>query len=125
MAFVTIETPYGAPNTESLERNMRYTVLAVKHAQTLDELAFAPNYLAQQVSEGSRGLVDESTPDPLGVGQEKAFELCNGARTKVDKVVFYTDLGMSGGMKIAEQFAQDNKIVTEYRTLPEDFLKHL
>lgn len=125
MNLVTIETPYGANNAEGYERNMRYTVLAAKHSQHVGECPYAPNFIAQQVTNGIRGLVNEEHPDLLGVGKEKAFMVCNTARDKADKVVFYTDLGMSGGMCVAEKYAKEIGKVVEYRKLPEEFMKHL
>ena len=79
MNLVTIETPYGSDTSEGRERNMRYTVLAAKHAQSMGECPYAPNFIAQQVTNGCRGLVDEDHPDPLGVGKKNSFNVCNTA----------------------------------------------
>lgn len=123
---VSIESPYRAATAELQQEHICYAVLAAKHAAKFHgEAPFASHLiLTQSVDNGHSFYCSDDHPEPhdLGVGRDAAIELTHAARLVCDKIVFYTDYGMSSGMKAAETVAEENGIAVEYRKLPAEML---
>jgi|APSaa5957512493_1039668.scaffolds.fasta_scaffold89195_2 hypothetical protein len=131
--FISMESPFSNPDHKLLKRNICYGLLAVKDAAlNYNEVSYAPHLLhTQLVYKGNHYYVDDAIcksdklGDFFGVGRERILEMTNCVRKKADKIVFYTDFGMTNGMKFAEKFAIDNDIFIEKRKLPKEMLKLL
>ena len=104
MIRVILESPY-AGNTK---RNLQYARLAIKDSLLRNEAPIASHLLYTQ-----KGILDDNIPQErqLGINAGLAWT------PLADKHVFYIDYGYSKGMLYAKQFALNNNIPTEERTI--------
>lgn len=125
---VSVESPYRAATAELQQEHVCYAVLAAKHASKFHgEAPFASHLILTQSVDHSGGTFycSDDMPEPhgLGVGREGAIEITHSARMVCDKIVLYTDYGVSSGMKAAVTVAEEHGIPIEYRQLPPEMLK--
>lgn len=134
MSFISIESPYSGKTHQEVIRNVCYALLAVKDAaMNHDEASYASHLLhTQLVFNGRPYYVGDwicKFPSALshfhGLDRKRVLELTNEARKKVDRIVFYTDLGFTPGMEHARQLAEKEGIPTEERKLPPSWLSNL
>lgn len=135
--FVSIETPYYSFNPMTLYRNIQYAIQANTHATLSKEYAtWAPHLCNTQfVLFGLNGYVGDNLSciipnllknDNYGIGGEKDLDAINEARVKhMDKLLVYTDFGISTGMRSAINAAERHNITVEYRKLPPESMKHV
>ncbi len=138
--FVSIESPFSAPwwKPWEVDRNVCYAQLAARHATAEHgENVFVPHLTntravvngmifcpSDQVTEFLMKRVGVMTPGE--VTRERIFDLTDQVRSsKIDKVVVYTDLGESWGVRNAIEVAKRNDVPVERRQLPESYLRHL
>ena len=134
--LVSIESPYNALTPWKHYRNIQYAILANKHAASLEEVTWTPHICNTQfVKWGFNGYIGDTYGDLLSkttgfdkyaIGRDRTLELTHKIRAnKVDKVVLYTDFGISSGMREAEKVANYNGVPVEYRKLPPDLMKEV
>ncbi len=127
MQVVSIESPYSNSNPQILHRNICYAILALKDS-TLNygEASYASHLLNTQcVSAGQHLYVDDKQPDKFGVGRDQAIAITNTMRMKADKIVLYTDFGISMGMQIAKDIGNKYQIPVIERQLPKIMMDEL
>lgn len=107
--FVDIESPYSAPTTSDLTRNLRYARACVRDCLLRGEVPFASHLFYTQP-----GILDDNKPD------ERVFGIMAG-KAIIEKLnattVVYTDLGTSRGMQLGIDLAQKSGRTIEYRSL--------
>lgn len=125
MVIVSVESPYHNTDPDLLNRNINYAIMACRHSIKFHgEAAYASHLIyTQTVREGEHGYVDDNTVGEFDLGRDEVIRITHEVRMRADKIVFYTDFGMSNGMKIAEKVAQENGIPVEYRKLPSEMLR--
>lgn len=124
---VSIESPYRASTLKLQQEHICYAILACKHASKFhNEAPFASHLILTQSVDHNGGsfYCSDDQPDPhdLGLGREGAINITHAARLKCDKIVLYTDYGISNGMKAAVDIAENISIPIEHRTLPPEML---
>ena len=110
--LVLVESPFAG----DVERNVRYARACVRDCLLRNEYPFASHlFYTQDV------ILDDDTPDErtLGINAGLAWGECAAA------TIVYTDLGISGGMKLGIERAQKAGRAVEYRTLPVTVMKKL
>lgn len=110
MELVVVESPLSG----DFARNIRYARLACLDCVKRGEAPYASHLLMTQ-------FLDDATPEERKVGMEAGFEW--GAKATL--VAVYTDLGMSGGMKMGIDKARARGQVIVFRKLPEDLMRQL
>lgn len=120
MKTVSVEAPYSGDK----ERNVRYTLLATKDCiLNYNEAPYSSALLNwQTIIDGERSYSYKPDENPFAFG-DKGYEIPASFHKIVDKVVFYTDLGWSDGMKKVKKFCEIDEIEMEVRSLPEDWMK--
>ena len=109
MQRVVVESPYAG----DIAFNTAYARACLRDCIDRGEAPIASHLLYPQV-------LDEH--DPLG--RELGISLGYQWIRVADKVVFYTDFGMSKGMKVASHYAAEHKIQKHFRQLSsEELLK--
>jgi hypothetical protein len=93
--FVSVETPWRGLGAG--EKAQAYLRACIRDALARDELPWASHAMLAW----TRALYDED-PDQREEGLKVHKEVI---RTKVDKIVFYVDHGMSSGMRNARTWA--------------------
>ena len=64
MSVISIESPYSAPTESGREQNIRYAILATKHAALCGDAPFASHLLlTQTVNKGRRDYVSDDAID--------------------------------------------------------------
>lgn len=105
---IVLESPYSGDN-------VAYTQRAMKHAREKGEIVIIPHLLWTQhhnfVSDW-----DEKYTVKNG-GRDVSLEQIKELRRRADKVVFYTDYGMSSGMKHGLEHCKAEHIPYEERTI--------
>ena len=104
MKRVVIESPYAG----NVKKNEEYARACLKDSLDKGEAPFASHLLYTQ-----KGVLNDTMPTERSLGINAGFAWGKCA----DLVVFYMDLGMSGGMVQGEVNAVNNKIPMEFRTL--------
>jgi len=108
----SVESPYWAATPELRRRNEMYAMLATEY--TTSVLGYAP-YTSHLVSTThATHYKDHGTPyasdDPEKryhiVGRDQAIEMTHAIRRKMDHIVFFTDFGLSSGMRGAKELAE-------------------
>ena len=124
MTIVSVESPYHNEDPELLDRNIKYAIMACRHAIKFHGEAATASHLiyTQRVKDGVHEYVHDKIVSEFDLGRDEVISITNEIREKADKLVFYTDLGMSAGMKWAERIAKEKGIPVEYRKLPEKML---
>lgn len=104
MILVIIESPYAG----DVDRNVRYARAAMADCLARGEAPFASHLLYTQP-----GVLRDEVPAERAAGIAAGFAW----RRAVDKVVVYTDLGISSGMQFGIEDARARGIRVEFRTL--------
>lgn len=109
MAFVDVETPYMADTPEKVAINIRYARACVRDCLKRGETPYASHLFFTQP-----GILDDNVPKERenGIKAGKAIIENLNAMT-----VVYTDLGISGGMKLGIEMAKKSGRKIEFRTL--------
>lgn len=105
MRKVIVESPYAG----DVERNTRYARAAMHDCLMRGEAPYASHLLYTQP-----GVLDDDVPEERTLGIEAGLVWGEAA----EATVMYTDLGVSGGMKLGEERARAAGRPVEYRTLP-------
>ena len=104
MKLVIIESPYAG----DVERNIKYARECLKDSLLRGEAPIASHLLYTQ-----KDVLNDDLPKERKLGIDAGL-----AWKKVaDLHVFYIDFGISEGMKYASDYAKDQNIEIEYRTL--------
>ena len=104
MLRVIIESPYAG----DIERNVNYARLCLKDSLSRGEAPIASHLLYTQ-----EGVLDDTIPAERSLGINAGLAWIEVA----DKHVFYTDYGMSNGMRYAWDYAVEQSIVVEERKI--------
>lgn len=104
MILVVIESPYAG----DVDRNLRYLRACMHDCLMRGEAPYASHALYTQP-----GVLDDTDPWQRELGIVAGF--C--WRIVAQRTVVYTDLGISGGMKLGIEHATRRGIEIEYRTL--------
>ncbi len=99
-----IESPFAGDVT----RNLRYLRAAMKDAIHKGEAPYASHGLYTQ-----EGVLDDTIPEERKLGMEAGFAWGEAAQ----KVVAYTDLGLTPGMERGLAIAEDRGLIVETRQL--------
>lgn len=102
MKRVILEPPYSG----DIEANTEYARMCMLDCLKRDEAPFASHLLYTQ-------CLNDLKPEEREWGIKAGFEWGKVA----EKVVVYTDRGISGGMKLGIENAEKNDLPVEYRTL--------
>ena len=102
--LVVIESPYAG----DVERNLIYARACMSDCLLRGEQPFASHLLYTQP-----GILSDHVPEERALGIEAGFAWGEHAKA----VIVYTDLGITGGMKLGIQAAEERGAVIEYRTL--------
>ena len=103
MRLVVLESPYAG----DIEKNENYARKCMRDCILRGEAPIASHLLYTQ-----EGILDEDIPTERSLGIAMGFSWGRHA----DAVVFYTDYGMSSGMRKAMEFYERLKIPCEIRT---------
>lgn len=136
--LVSVESPYNSLNPLKLIRNRQYAIFANTHAASLGDVTWTPHicntqvvkwglngYVGDTIGEAVRRVVPDSTAK-YDVGREETLHRTNLIRQqKIDKVVCYTDFGISSGMRGAIVAANAAGVPVERRKLPEDLRREV
>ena len=104
LPLVIIESPYAG----QIARNTAYARSAMR-----DSLAHGEAPLASHLLYTQPGILNEDIPEERTAGILSGYAWMQ----KADYVVFYTDFGMSKGMKAARDHAQSLGVPIAYRRL--------
>jgi hypothetical protein len=104
MKRVVLESPFAG----NVERNVAYAKMCIKDMLDRGEAPIASHLLFTQP-----GILDDNKPEDRKLGIEAGLAWYEGA----DLVVFYTDFGISNGMKGAMARASNTNIDIEARNL--------
>jgi hypothetical protein len=115
MLLVVIESPLGAFDRESIERNKDYAKRAMLDCLSRGEAPYASHLLFDQ-----KGLLDDLDSTERNIGILAGFAW--GA--KADLVAVYADLGISLGMRLGIERATKQGQSIEYRYLNKDNESH-
>lgn len=107
---VRLESPFKGKTKEENERNVRYARACMRNCLMRSEAPFASHLLYTQP-----GVLDDNDPDERALGIAAGLS----AAWMFRKVVVYTDLGISEGMKQGIRQATKHHQAIEYRTLPD------
>lgn len=108
MKRVVIESPYNAPTSEDIARNVEYARACVRDSLMRGEAPIASHLLHTQP-----GILEDQTPSERAMGIEAGLAWT----TVADLVVVYADLGISAGMLEGIKRATRDQIGVEYRRL--------
>ena len=127
-SFVAIESPYHNTDPALLRRNVCYAIQCLKHAGAEhNELGYMPhlNY-TQLAKNGEHMYVSDDVEDEYSVGRERVIEFTTFVRTtKAERIVLYTDFGISRGMQYAVEAGEKAGVPIIKRTLPEHYMKEV
>jgi hypothetical protein len=133
--LVSIESPFNAKYPWLIKRNIQYAILANTHAASLGEVTWTPHIVnTQYVKFGTNGYISDTLAElfmtkidrKYFLGRDETLRLTNLIRqNKMDKVVCYTDYGISSGMKGAIDAAKQVGVQVEYRQLPPDMKREI
>lgn len=136
--FIAVESPYNAVLPWNQLRNIQYAILANTHAASFKDAAtWTPHICNTQIVKfGYNTYIGDTYGTFLMklsknllkyyIGREDTLRITNGVRqTHIDRIVCYTDFGISSGMKSAIDVANANNIPVEMRKLPPELLKEV
>lgn len=104
MIRVILESPYAG----NVEENLVYARKCVHDSLSRGEAPIASHLLYTQ-----EGILDDNNPEEREWGINAGLAWKNVA----EKHVFYTDLGISTGMRYAMNFSVEKNIPVEFRTI--------
>lgn len=108
MKLVIIESPFAADTKERAELHLRYARAAMRDCLMRGEAPFASHLLYTQP-----GVLDDSDEDERRIGIDAGLEWGYWA----DLVAVYEDLGISPGMQLGIDAAEDRGTRVEHRRL--------
>lgn len=115
MKRVIIESPYGSKDDDIVKRNEIYGEFCMRDCMVNhNESPYASHLLYTR-----KYALDDRKPEQRKLGIEAGFEWRNAS----DKTIFYTDLGISEGMKLGILNCKDKRIIFDYRILSDDLWK--
>jgi hypothetical protein len=133
--LVSVETPYNSIYPWYQIRNIQYAIQCNTHASSLGDVTWTPHICNTQfVKFGFNNYISDSLStfflskmdDKYFLGRDETLKRTNQIRqTKIDKVICYTDYGISLGMTSAIETAKNGNIPIEYRKLPNDMKKEI
>lgn len=112
MSIVVLESPYSG----DIQRNIAYGQRIMTDSRERGEIVIMPHLLWTQHHEAPNHFIADDDKIQI-VGREKSIEQIKILRTVVDKVVFYTDYGMSSGMVHGLEDCKKRHIEHEFRTI--------
>lgn len=113
-SVVMIESPYSG----DIDRNIRYLALCGFDSGILhEECAYASHGWMTQHPRATNYFVSDYDAKWDVLRRDQAIAMSQRLRFRVDKTVFYTDLGWSTGMKAAKEYCEDHCLNYEERTL--------
>lgn len=134
--LVSVESPYNAYTPWNQLRNIQYAILANTHAASKEDATWTPHICnTQYVKFGFNSYIGDTYGTMMlkffgkdfykySIGLKRTMEVTNDIRrSKVDKVICYTDFGISRGMQSAIDTAKEVGIEVEERKLPKDLMK--
>lgn len=137
MKFVSIESPFNSKYPWIVYRNIQYAIQANTHA-SLTDVTWTPHIVNTQcVKLGMNGYISDfwavffsallpNSEKKYFIGRDETLNRTNEIRkTKIDKIICYTDYGISSGMQQAIDIATEYNIPIEYRTLPYELKKDI
>lgn len=104
MKLVILESPYAG----DIERNIKYARMCVKDSLNRGESPIASHLLYTQ-----EGILD----DTIHEEREKGINAGLAWKKVADLQVFYVDYGVSKGMQYGMDFAKENNIPFDIRTI--------
>lgn len=96
--FTVIESPFSAPTTDDLVRNVQYAMLAVRDSLERGEAPYASHLFYTQ-------MLDDNDQYERLLGMDAGLTICRRA----DQTAVYLDLGLSRGMQYGIEAAQAAK----------------
>ena len=136
--LVSVESPFNAYRPWTLLRNIQYAIQANKHAAYLGDATWTPHICNTQfVKWGFNSYIGDSVGqlankltgnriEKYAIGREQTLINTNAVRaSRVNKIVCYTDFGISSGMKTAIDTGEKNGVEVEYRELPKDMMSEV
>jgi hypothetical protein len=105
MKLVIVESPYAG----DIELNLRYARAALADCLSRGEAPYASHLLYTQP-----GVLCDDTPEERALGIEAGLSWGRVA----SKAVFYVDLGISPGMRLAAERHHENGTPIQVRRLP-------
>jgi hypothetical protein len=118
MEIDRINTPLAvieSPLSGDFIRNKRYAVLCCQYCLLeLKMIPYASHLFFPQ-------FLDDTNIEHRKIGIEAGF----GFARKAEYRLFFIDFGMSNGMKLGLEDANDNNQIVKYHTLPESYMKVL
>ena len=117
MATIIVESPYGG---EQLEKNIEYAWLCVQDSVKRGEapIAFHLFYTQQNPITKQYAREHNYQTDPTHwITREQGMTCANAWRHQATKTVFYVDLGISPGMKLAQEYCDQHHLLYETRSI--------
>ena len=108
--IVIVESPFKGVSASEENRNIRYARAALQDSLLKGETPFASHVIYTL-----DGVLDDSKPEERSLGMQAGWDMMGVA----DKVVVYTDLGISSGMESGIKNAKNLGLPIEYRSLEE------
>ena len=106
--LVVVESPYAGKDKEEVKRNVKYARVCLKDCFNRGEYPYASHLLYTQP-----GILDDNNPEERELGIMAGLSWVKIA----DATIVYTDFGVSKGMKLGIQRAEQDGRPVEYRTL--------
>ena len=119
LKFVSIETPFNNSNSKIMERNVQYTILAIKDAiKNYGDVA-SSHYLRDY-----KPICEKIDLSQDILSRRINYNIPNTtvSEKKADKSVFYVDLEYSSEMKNTKNISILQNIQIEERKLPKEIL---
>jgi len=115
MSIVILESPYSG----DIQRNIAYGQRIMADSRERGEIVIMPHLLWTQHHEAPNHFVSDYDEkyEIKNCGREKSLEQIKILRTIADKVIFYTDYGMSSGMVHGLEDCKQRNIEYEFRTI--------
>ena len=108
MTPIIIESPFAANQENSEDEHVKYARRCLRDSLLRGEAPYASHLLYTQA-----GVLRDDVPEERKHGIEAGFVW----RDRAERSVFYTDYGISGGMKLGIADLEKKKLEVEYRTI--------
>lgn len=106
--LVVVESPYSAPDDETLWRNIQYARAAMTHCAEIGEAPFAGHLLYTQILE-----------DKIQEQRDEGIACHINWIRAATSVAIYKDFGISEGMEMAIEAASALRVPVEFRSIPD------
>lgn len=110
---VFIESPYSG----DIDRNVRYLMLCKLDSMVRGEMPCSSHCDMTQHPAKLDYYVSDYEDEWDIYNREQAIEISQSLRSMCEKTLFYTDLGLSRGMKEGIEFCKENDIKYEMRKI--------